>query len=304
MVRRRYRTLSVQGLELFCDSMNINSDTNKYIESKKNCKNLKIYEKLKVKHKQIKQFLQNIFSSDYDKQLETNIKTMRNSTLKLLSYINETKKIPEFTNNAITNLVALILSDGEKSINKQKVKYNLGFYLDLAKNALNTNDHQTAILIKAAIANTNITRLKIKYNKKQKETIELLNKEYGGFMDCHRNHLKKIIDNSSNFDWLPSLMVLHMHLNKIKDYSKAFKNLGRNTSELSNVSDQLKLAQSNYYKWYKDTDKSLVHLYEKDPFDLVISKKLKQKNDKMNSIHELLYTLSTNIDGKKKRNTI
>ena len=48
---------------------------------------------------------------------------MRNSTLKLLSYINECKKIPEYTNNGITNLVALILSDGEKSINKQKVKF-------------------------------------------------------------------------------------------------------------------------------------------------------------------------------------
>ena len=245
-----------------------------------------------------------MFTSDYDKQLEKNIKTMRNSTLKLLSYINESKKIPEFTNNGITNLVALILSDGEKSINKQKVKFNIGFYLDLAKNALKTNDHQTAILIKAAIANTNIKRLNIKYNKRQKEIIKMLDDEYGDFMDCHRNHLKKIMDNYSNFNWLPSLMVLHMHLNKIKDYSKAFKNLGRNTSELSNVSDKLKLAQSNYYKWYKNTDKSLVNLYEKDPFELVVSKKIKQKNDKMDSIHELLYTLSINVEGKRKRNTI
>jgi hypothetical protein len=303
MVRRRYRTLSAQGIELFCDAMNVDSNLDKYIESKKSKKS-KIYEKIKIKHKKIKEFLQNIFTSDYDKQLEKNIITMRNSTLKLLSYINECKKIPEYTNNGITNLVALILSDGEKSINKQKVKFNIGFYLDLAKHALKTNDHQTAILIKAAIANTNIKRLNIKYNKRQKAIIKMLDNEYGDFMDCHRNHLKKIIDNSSDFNWLPSLMVLHMHLNKIKDYSKAFKNLGRNTSELSNVSDQLKLAQSNYYKWYKNTDKSLVHLYEKDPFELVVSKKIKQKNDKMNSIHELLYTLSISVDGKKKRNTI
>ena len=91
MVRRRYRTLSVQGLELFCDSMNINSDTNKYIESKKNCKNLKIYEKLKVKHKQIKQFLQNIFSSDYDKQLE---KELSNPLSASDIYYNENRKYP------------------------------------------------------------------------------------------------------------------------------------------------------------------------------------------------------------------
>ena len=214
MVRRKYRTLSAQGIELFCDAMNVDSNLDKYIESKKSKKS-KIYEKIKIKHKKIKEFLQNIFTSDYDKQLEKNIITMRNSTLKLLSYINECKKIPEYTNNGITNLVALILSDGEKSINKQKVKFNIGFYLDLAKHALKTNDHQTAILIKAAIANTNIKRLNIKYNKRQKAIIKMLDNEYGDFMDCHRNHLKKIIDNSSDFNWLPSLMVLHMHLNKV-----------------------------------------------------------------------------------------
>ena len=35
MVRKRYRTLSAQGLELFCDAMNVESNPDKYIESKK-----------------------------------------------------------------------------------------------------------------------------------------------------------------------------------------------------------------------------------------------------------------------------
>ena len=327
MIRRSFRALSDQGLELFCDSMQIDNNSNdhennnkiinnkknesKKNESKKNDSNIvtnnnlnTIYDKLKKKKNKIKKFMYELFTSDYDRQLENNITTMRFSTYKLLSYIYDNKKIPEYTNNGITNLVALILSDGEKSITRQKVKYNISFYLDLAINAMKTNDHQTAILIKSAIANINIKRLKIKYNKKQKKIIKKLDEFYGGFLDCHRQHLKDIIKNSWDHNWLPSTMIIQMHHNKIEDYSKSFRKLGRNTDNFNVTSYKLHSIKSDYYHRYKNTDKNLIHLYNKNPFDLSISKKLKSNNDKLNSIHELLYTLSINVDSKKNKKKI
>ena len=65
-------------------------------------------------------------------------------------------------NKGIANLVALVLSNGEKTLTPHQVRYNLGFYLNLAKKAMEDNDHQTALLIKSAVANHNISRLKIK----------------------------------------------------------------------------------------------------------------------------------------------
>ena len=55
---------------------------------------------------------------------------MRKAAKKLISYLyNKEKSIPYYTNNAVTNLVVLILSDGEKYLTKQKVKHNIHFYL-------------------------------------------------------------------------------------------------------------------------------------------------------------------------------
>ena len=66
-------------------------------------------------------------TSDFDRKLEKKL-TMRKAAKKLISYLyNKEHSIPYYTNNAVTNLVILILSDGEKYLTKQKVKHNIHF---------------------------------------------------------------------------------------------------------------------------------------------------------------------------------
>ena len=146
--------------------------------------------------------------------------------------------VPEINNNAISNLVALILSNGEKALTKHQVKYNIGFYLNLAKKAMESNDHQTALIIKAALSNFHITRLKIKPNKSMKKTLILLEEKYGDFKSMHSKHVCDMIKNKHDIDYLPSTMVLHMHLSKNRAYESAYRSFGKKNSNLDVVNYQ------------------------------------------------------------------
>ena len=46
------------------------------------------------------------------------------------------------------------------------------------------------------------------------------------FIDCYKNHVKFIIDNKNNLNnFVPSAMVLDMHLKRFDAYTKAYKNI-------------------------------------------------------------------------------
>ena len=51
------------------------------------------------------------------------------------------------------------------------------------------NDHNTAVLIRAALDNTAIRRLKTK-NKKMKRAKDKFEEVYGSFLSCNARHLK------------------------------------------------------------------------------------------------------------------
>ena len=83
----------------------------------------------------LKKVFIDLMTTDFDNKLEENSITMRKAAKKMISYLyNKEKSIPYYTNNAVTNLVVLILSDGEKYLTKQKVKHNIHFYLKFLKN--------------------------------------------------------------------------------------------------------------------------------------------------------------------------
>ena len=111
--------------------------------------------------KKAKSLLQKIFSSKYDNELEEMNTSLRNSSCKILGMINDMDDVMIKCTNAISNLVLLILTNDNEKINMQKVKYNLGFYLNLADKAMKSNDHQTAVLIKTAIENINVKNLEL-----------------------------------------------------------------------------------------------------------------------------------------------
>lgn len=240
----------------------------------------------------LRSLVHKLFTSDYDIKLEDTTKNMRSSTSKVLSLLYSIKKIPEIHNNAITNLVALILSNGEKALTKQQVKYNIGFYLNLAKKAMETNDHQTALIIKAALSNFNITRLKIKPNKFMKKIFILLEETYGDFKSMHSKHICDMIKNKHDIDYLPSTMVLHMHLSKNRAYESAYRSFGKKTSNFDVVNYQLHELQSIKYHQHKKTNYQLCPIYENNPLELDI---INQFPTKPKSMNEFLFTLSCNV---------
>ena len=126
---------------------------------------------------------------------------MKSASKKLLLHLhNNPQKIPTFVDNAIINLVILILSNGDKYLSEQQVKHNVHFYLKLAERAIQENDHQTAILIKCAIENYNVYRLKLKRNKTDQKIIDLLEKKYGNFKNCYSDHLREFLEVVQEYD--------------------------------------------------------------------------------------------------------
>ena len=271
----RKRALSDTGLALFAQAYFLENDANK-----------------PKPHGCLKSLVHKLFTTDYDIKLEDTTKNMRSSTSKVLSLLYSIKKIPEIHNNAISNLVALILSNGEKALTKSQVKYNIGFYLNLAKKAMQTNDHQTALIIKAALSNFNITRLKIKPNKGMKKTLILLEETYGDFKSMHSKHVCDMIKYKNNCDYLPSTMVLHMHLSKNRAYENAYRSFGKKNTNLGVLNYQLHELQSIKYHQHKTTNYELCPIYENNPLELDVIDKFPKKPTSMN---EFLFTLSCNV---------
>ena len=271
----RKRALSDTGLALFAQAYFLENDANK--PPSVGC---------------LRSLVHKLFTSDYDIKLEDTSKNMRSSTSKVLSLLYSIKKIPEIHNNAISNLVALILSNGEKALTKHQVKYNIGFYLNLAKKAMESNDHQTALIIKAALSNFHITRLKIKPNNSMKKILILLEEKYGDFKSMHSKHVCDMIKNKHDIDYLPSTMVLHMHLSKNRAYESAYRSFGKKNSNLDVVNYQLHELQSIKYHEHKKTNYELCPIYENNPLDLEV---INQFPSKPKSMNEFLFRLSCNV---------
>ena len=229
----------------------------------------------------VKTLLHNLFTSDFDINIDNSSVQMRKASMKLYSFLSKIgrKSIPELIDNAIVNIILLIMLDDEKINKLHRVKYNIHYYTHLAKRAHDEGDHHTAILIKAALENTAIRRLKLKTNKSEKKILQDLETDYGTFMNCNSEHLRHILsakeEDIENF--LPSVMVLLMHLDKTREYAKGYKQMGLVSDRLINVQYQLTHIVEDYYKHYKDYDMNLIELYIQNPLDNPIMQKQPSK---------------------------
>ena len=112
--KKRARTLSLEGLDLF--NIGVNAPP--------------ITPTVKVKKTCLRTLIFNLFTTDFDIKLEKSIKTFRKGTCSLYSYLNDKEKaqIPDFFNNAVTNLVYLILVTDDKPNTIVKVKHRKEVY--------------------------------------------------------------------------------------------------------------------------------------------------------------------------------
>ena len=151
MTNYRKRTLSKEGLELF--NISLGNETS---YQSKIC---------------LKKFICGIFTTDLDIELEKSKDNFRNSTYSLYSFLDEDfiNLIPDYFNNAITNIIYLILVNDNKINTKKQILKNLHFYYTLADIAMKNKDHNTAVLLRAVLNNIAIKRLNIKETKKIKK---------------------------------------------------------------------------------------------------------------------------------------
>tara|TARA_B100000925_G_C21899383_1_gene426445 strand:- start:57 stop:908 length:852 start_codon:yes stop_codon:yes gene_type:complete len=253
---KRRRSLSKDGLNLF--NLCLSNDPEEIpLEMRKPSKNC------------LRSIFFKLFTTDFDVELEKSRDKFREGTCSLYSYLDNksVKNIPNFFNNAVANLVYLILVTDGKLNNKKKVNKNLIFYYSLAEEAMKHNDHNTAVLIRAALDNTAIRRLKTKETKKMKRVKDKFEDIYGSFLSCNARHLKAILENK-DIKFLPSLLILLMHLNKTKEYAKSYRALGKFPKELEEKNNQLQNIANNYYNEYVGFREKILDLYTKDPHEL------------------------------------
>ena len=240
----------------------------------------------------LKKLFFNFLTSDFDVKLEKSEKSFRVGSCSLYSYLNNNDRdlIPTFFNNALANLVYLILVDDNKLNSIRKIKNNINFYYSLADLAFKNNDHNTVILLKAALEDTAIKRLKLKATKKEIKLKKKFEENYGTFMNCNAGHLEKILNTDDVKNFLPSVVILLMHLNKTKEYSKCYERLGKFPKHLRDKNKKLNDIVNKYYFNYKDLQDELLELYFTDPNELPL---LKDMNE--NSLTIKLIELSRKI---------
>ena len=113
---KKTRSLSKDGLTLFniClqDDEEISQETQKLT---KNC---------------IRGLFYKLFTTNFDIELEKSEEKFRDGTLSLYSFLDNKsiKNIPNFFNNAVVNLVYIILVTDGKLNKKRKISKNLLFY--------------------------------------------------------------------------------------------------------------------------------------------------------------------------------
>lgn len=256
----RKRKLSDDGLTLF------NIALHKHPEAQCIESGIKCYGK-------IKQLLMKMWTTDYDIELDTAKKHMRNSSKSMYRYLkNDGDMIPSFIDNAIINIIMLILIKDSKLCTYSQIKMNYGFYCNLALKAQMEKDHHTALLISCALQHYcfDILKIKPKYHDKLHKLVET----YGSPLTCYSKHMKEFLI-VNDFEYLPSVIIMQMQLKKAQEQSKGLKFVKRNSKTSDMLQKSLNEKMNDYYNYYRDNN-DLIDIYNINPlqqFDLLLSSK-------------------------------
>jgi len=217
--------------------------------------------------KGIKSFIYNLFTTDYDDLLERNNLHLKRSSYALLAELKN-KGIPEYVNNSIYNIILDIIYHKEGMRKKKEMKRMFHYYYDLVKLAHKNNDHNTTLIIKCALDHIVIKQLKFKILKSEQKLLNKFKEEYGQFIDCYKNHIKNIMKNKDNLnEFIPSAMVLDMHLKKNNMYTKAFKSIGKYPENLINHQTELNNISRRIKEYCTNMPNAIINLYTENPFD-------------------------------------
>ena len=82
-----------------------------------------------LRRRSLGDLVRNMFSSDYDIKLDESVANMRKSTYRIYSFMNKEHEdlIPLSINNAIPNLILVLLTDGSKILPKLLIRSNINY---------------------------------------------------------------------------------------------------------------------------------------------------------------------------------
>lgn len=246
---KRGRTLSDDGKQLLCSAYGGE-------------------EKVTIDRNCLSNILCNLFTTEYDHRIEECTELFRKGSKGLLVSWKEgdNGQLHRWMNNALMNTLCIIFKEHHCILPVSSIKQNVRFYLQVAKKAMETKDHNTAILLKSALAHSCVERLNI-LSKNMKDKMYLLEKEYGSSKNCQKNHIDHILNKSmSNFSFekeIPSPMVLEMYLKRVHRYEKALREFGKfHTNQ--EIREKLHKVIQKFTK-QELTEEELIPLYTQQP---------------------------------------
>jgi len=257
-----------------------------------------IIKKKKPSKFKIKEMLCGLFYTDYDNKLENGTTQLYSSGRKLFTFVkHDLEEIPQLMNNAITNIILLILTNENRIATKFEARRNYLFYMDLAEKAFKIKDHNTCIMIISAVNNAAIKRLKFKQRKKDKKLLLDFKERYGEFKSNCIKHIRDFTQ--GRFDKsveIPSLMMFLINIKRLSEIEKVIKTQGGKT--IIKLQDLLDF----YYNLFEYEDAmDFILLYTKKPEENEVMKQLKIiDNSKNFNLYIKIFEISNCIMHNKK----
>jgi len=243
----------------------------------------------------IKNFFCGLFHSDYDDKLEAGTTQLYTSGRKLFTFTKDClESIPEFMNNAIANIILLIITNEGRIATKFEALRNYRFYIDLAKRAYNIRDHNTCIMIISALVNPAIERLNLKKRKSDTEFLKNFELKYGSFRSNCIKHIKDFTTHSFDKSCeIPSLMMMLINIKRLNEIEKVMKTQGRKT-----IIKLQELIDFYYELFQYEESMDFIMLFTQNPNENIVIKNL-SKNSKTNDLWANIFKISNTIEPNK-----
>lgn len=169
----------------------------------------------------IRQMLSCLFHTEYDDKLDTMTDKCAEASKQLYSYHADPIKksiVNKCIDNSIFNVIYAILCKDGQFASAFQMKQNYRYFMDVMGKAYDNGDHNTAIMLRAALDHHALKQMKFKLREKDKEILDTMEKEYGTWRNCYKHHLQKVM-NRYDMNIIPSMMVLQMHVARHRAYS-------------------------------------------------------------------------------------
>ena len=213
--KRRERTLSDEGLRLF----NLGH----------------------IQRRGLRRFLCGLFCTDYDKRLEEVVAHCREATVSMIQKYRCSEEITPLLDQGLRNTLRIMM-EREHSIHKATKRHtkkhlirkhtmrtigqNVRFAMDVMKHAMDTGDHQTAMMYFLAINHAYIERIRWKRPKRFQRLMTDFVNQYGDMHTCFAKHIHRFVQEGYSNDFLPSLIAVVMYKNRFAtEYPGAKKEL-------------------------------------------------------------------------------